>query len=251
MVSDNGPNYASHEFAKFAKKWDFVHVTSSPYHPESNGLAEKMVQTAKHTLKKSKKEGEDPYLAILEYRNTPIDGVGSPAKLLMSRRLRSILPSTTLQLAPSVTDPVKAQTCLNLKQQRQAPYYNKQAKPLPPLREVDHVRLRSNGVRGKWEPAIVTAKAATPRSYIVRTERGEYRRNRRDLLESKLPSTLGSPEFEATIPQEESPTPPAADPEHHQPGEHSSQENRPPSNIPDKQITDRRNNCTLPAMAAQ
>lgn len=133
VVSDNGPNYASREFAKFAKEWDFMHTTSSPYHPESNGLAEKMVQTAKHTLKKSKKDGKDPYLAILEYCNTPIDGVGFLAQLLMSRRLRSILPSTTLQLAPSVTDPVKAHKCLNLKQQRQASYYNKQAKPLPPF----------------------------------------------------------------------------------------------------------------------
>ena len=60
----------------------------------------------------------------------------------MSRRLHSILPSTTLQLAPSVTDPVKVQKCgLNLKQQRQPSYPNKQARPLPPLREGDHVRL--------------------------------------------------------------------------------------------------------------
>ena len=235
VVSDNGPNYASQEFTKFAKEWDFTHTTSSPYHPQSNGLAEKNGANCKMHPEEVEEEGKDPYLSILEYRNTPIDGIGSPAQLLMSRRLRSVLPSTIQQLAPSVTDPSKAQLCLNLKQQRQATNYNKQSKPLPPLREGDYVRLRSQGVKGKWEPAIVTGKAATPRSYFVRTERGEYRRNRRDLLESKVPSTL-SPDFEPTISQEESSAPPVSDPGPHQSEESPSQETPPTSIHQDNQI---------------
>lgn len=110
VVSDNGPCYNSHEFKQFAESWGFQHVTSSPLYPQCNGLAEKTVQTAKRILTKAKEDKKDPYLSLLEYRNTPVDGLKSPAQILMSRRLRSILPTTTQQLRPQVTpqDTVRA-----------------------------------------------------------------------------------------------------------------------------------------------
>ena len=57
-----GPCYSSREFRKFAKDWEFEHVTSSPKYPRSNGMAERYVGTIRGLLKKA----EDPYLAILE-----------------------------------------------------------------------------------------------------------------------------------------------------------------------------------------
>ena len=38
--SDNGPQYSSQEFARFADSYTFKHVTSSPLFPQSNGEAE-------------------------------------------------------------------------------------------------------------------------------------------------------------------------------------------------------------------
>ena len=59
LISDNGPQYSSKEFAEFAKSYDFCHVTSSPHFPQSNGMAERMVQTIKRLLK----EAVDPFKA--------------------------------------------------------------------------------------------------------------------------------------------------------------------------------------------
>jgi Integrase core domain/Integrase zinc binding domain len=48
LHSDNGPQYCSAKFRSFTKVWKFKHITSSPGHPRSNGLAELYVQTAKN-----------------------------------------------------------------------------------------------------------------------------------------------------------------------------------------------------------
>lgn len=74
VISDNGPQYASAEFKDFAENWDFKHITSRPGHTQSNGQVERTVQTIKNLLKKSECSG-DPYLSLLEYRNTPLAGV--------------------------------------------------------------------------------------------------------------------------------------------------------------------------------
>ena len=37
MISDNGPHFNSEDFKSFSKEWDFHHITSSPYHAQSNG----------------------------------------------------------------------------------------------------------------------------------------------------------------------------------------------------------------------
>jgi hypothetical protein len=102
LTSDNGPQFSSSEFRLFTKNWGIEHQTSSPYHPTANGLVEKCVQTCKRILNKSKISGQDPYIGILEYRNTPVDGMAAPAQLLMSRQLRSVLPVTQQHLEKNI-----------------------------------------------------------------------------------------------------------------------------------------------------
>ena len=51
IVSDNGPSFTSDEFKKFMQANGIRHITSAPYHPSTNGLAERAVQTVKQDLK--------------------------------------------------------------------------------------------------------------------------------------------------------------------------------------------------------
>ena len=52
VISDNGPQFRSQEYTKFAKDWDFTHISTSPYHSQSNGKAESAVKIAKSLLKR-------------------------------------------------------------------------------------------------------------------------------------------------------------------------------------------------------
>ena len=98
LVSDNGPQYSSTEFAEFAANYGFVHTTSSPHYPQSNGHAERAVKTVKKLLK----ESSDQCLALLSYRTTPLPFCGlSPAELSQGRRLRSDVPQTIQTLVPT------------------------------------------------------------------------------------------------------------------------------------------------------
>ena len=81
VVSDDGPQYSSKEYQAFAQSWEFKHKTVSPLNPQANGLAG---MTVTDLLVKSKKVKQDPYLSLLEYRNTPIDDVESPPQLQMA-----------------------------------------------------------------------------------------------------------------------------------------------------------------------
>jgi len=99
VVSDNGPQYSS-EFSKFASVYGFLHTTSSPKYPQSNGEAEIAIKTVKGLFNKA----EDPYLALLAYRATPLQNGFSPAELLMGQRLRSTAPMIPLLCEPKVPD---------------------------------------------------------------------------------------------------------------------------------------------------
>ena len=65
IVSDGGPQYTSAEFKDFMKDWQIEHKFSSPRNPQSNGMAERCVQTMKAPLLKTIQEGEDVNLALL------------------------------------------------------------------------------------------------------------------------------------------------------------------------------------------
>lgn len=93
VVSDNGPPFSSREFREFAKAYQFKHATYSPLYPQSNGKVENAVKTAKRLMKKASHARKDAHLSILDFRNTPSEGIGlSPAQVMFGKRTRTLLP---------------------------------------------------------------------------------------------------------------------------------------------------------------
>ncbi|XP_060782844.1 uncharacterized protein K02A2.6 [Neoarius graeffei] len=51
LVSDNGSQFTSEEFQSFIRRNGIKHTTAVPYHPATNGLAERSVQSFKQSMK--------------------------------------------------------------------------------------------------------------------------------------------------------------------------------------------------------
>eukprot|EP00794_Sanderia_malayensis_P013058 gene13058-14400_t len=67
VISDDRPQFMSNDFESFAKSCNFIHRTSSPYHPQGNGRAKAAVQIAKSILYKARNDKKDAYKALLVY----------------------------------------------------------------------------------------------------------------------------------------------------------------------------------------
>lgn len=188
VISDNGPQFASHTFHKFAEEWNFTHSTSSPKYPKSNGQAERCVQTVKNLFRKTEDSHGEIYIALLEYRASPIDVINlSPAQLLFNRQLRTKIPISTKLLNSNVSLNMSNMSVNNheklcQRQQNQKYYHDQKSHVLPELHDNEIVRMQDNNV---WKPAIVINKDS-PRSYIVKNSKGKtFRRNRKHLYKSR------------------------------------------------------------------
>ena len=53
IVSDNATTFSSAEFKDYCSIKGIAHLTDAPYHPATNGAAERLVQSFKQSIKKS------------------------------------------------------------------------------------------------------------------------------------------------------------------------------------------------------
>ena len=184
LMSDNGPQYTSAEFKSFVTSYGIQHITSSPLYSQSNGLAEKAVQTVKNLFKKCKESGDDVYLSLLDLRNTLRDEtIGSPMQRLMGRRAKTLLQIRDHLRKPTTVQPKVVSSRLMEQRQKQKYYYDRGAKEQDQCQPAVTVRIDSPE---GWKPAEFVKNAIIPRSYIVKAGSGRlYRRNNQMLLKTK------------------------------------------------------------------
>jgi transposase InsO family protein len=175
VITANDTCFISQTFKEFSESWEFNHVVTSPHFSQSNGMVERAIQNVKNLIKKSLYEKTDLYLALLEYRNTPIaHNIPSPAEILYSRKLNGLLPYNEKQLSPKVNKHVRYN--LKIRQDIQKTYYDRKTKSLRPLMKHEIVLMKH---KNKWIKSKIVEKRNVPRSYVVQNECGKnYVRNR-------------------------------------------------------------------------
>ncbi|XP_049276050.1 uncharacterized protein K02A2.6-like [Rhipicephalus sanguineus] len=157
VVSDNGTPFTVREFERFMERNGIAHIRTPPYHPQSNGLAERAVRTIKDGLKKMGGTCLITSLArvLCNYRNAPHQEGLSPSERLLGYRLR-----TRMEMSfPSRVYPAKATS---------DPGWN--------FAPGDYVYVRNYGAGDKWSPGTVEATRGT-RLLEVKTVDGLVRRH--------------------------------------------------------------------------
>lgn len=120
IVSDNGPQFVSEEFEIFLKENGVRHIRSAPYHPASNGEAERAVRTFKQAMKNMASETGTLHQKLaaflLSYRTTPHTTTKTtPGELFMNRKLRTRLDV----VKPHMTDRIQRKSLPNEKKVRE------------------------------------------------------------------------------------------------------------------------------------
>ncbi|XP_054260519.1 uncharacterized protein K02A2.6-like [Macrosteles quadrilineatus] len=178
IVSDNGPQLTSHEFQTFCKNLNIKHARITPYHPKSNGLAERCVRTFKECMSASQNNvvtvQEKLKSFLFAYRTSPKRSTGkSPAFMMFGRELRTKLDLLILD----------ADTKLDKELVRQR--LDKHESKLKVFQENDHVWVLNTSGSGFKRGKIV--KVNGPYSYLVNVH-GVNRRCHADHLRTAVSS---------------------------------------------------------------
>lgn len=189
LVSDNGTAFVSSETEEFLKANNIRHVTTAPYHPATNGLAERMVQTIKDKLRKLDDLAWDVRIPnlLLGLRTTPSTTTGkTPAELLMNRRLRTLL------------DTIHPENLQHRKTENQIQNNSTQNTRQTNVGQKVMYRNYSNA-GARWLPGSVINKSG-PASYRIETEDGTVINRHIDQLIKSAPAESRPEEGKRTIP---------------------------------------------------
>ena len=193
IASDGGGPFRSHEWTQFLKQWAIFWRKSSANFPQSNGRAELAVKTCKRLLRSN--TGPDGSLdtskvarALLQYRNTPIAGIGmSPAYMLFGRQLRDTLPCSPMTWEPVTMSyhekyGPQSRVWKDIQEAREIAHARKQAKvierydsntkPLTPLSVGNSVSIQNrNGTKPlRWDKTGEVVERLEHRQYLVKAD---------------------------------------------------------------------------------
>jgi hypothetical protein len=177
LVSDNRPQFVAQAFTDFLKQNGVKHIQCSPYHPSSNGLAERFVRTFKVAMKAGRNDGiplpRRLTNFLLGYRATPHSTTNrTPSQLFLNRELRTHLDL----LKPDVSRNVAQE------QASQMLHHDKSAKARE-FQAGQAVWVR-DVLRKQWVKGYISERSALY-SYKVCTEDGKQWRRHVDQLKDR------------------------------------------------------------------
>ena len=179
LRTDGGPQFASAEFADFAKKWGVNLQLSTPHYPQSNGHAEAAVKTMKVLLPKSSTSGrmdsEEFLRGLLEWRNTPRANGLSPAEMVFGHNIRSIIRAHHKAYVRKWQDVMdRCEMAAGEEKRKAKQRYDGRSKELKPMENGSHVRVQ-NPMTKRWDKRGVIVHVGQHRDYRVKllSGRGE------------------------------------------------------------------------------
>ena len=185
LVSDNGPQFTSEDFSQFMRGNGIKHIRSAPYHPSSNGLAERFVQTFKRAMKAG--QNDEPSLStrlsqfLLAYRSTPHATTNTtPGELFLQRKLRTRFDL----LKPDL------QSVVTTKQATQKKHHDQHSR-LRQFSAGQLVMARDFRSQDKWLPGVIQSQSG-PVSYDVELENGKIVKRHVDHLRKRSVSAKPS-----------------------------------------------------------
>uniref|UniRef100_A0A6B0V699 Putative tick transposon n=1 Tax=Ixodes ricinus TaxID=34613 RepID=A0A6B0V699_IXORI len=190
-VSDNNPAFTGFLYKTFLARNAVRQILVPPYHPASNGAAERVVQTVKEKLKKTQPGDFECRIArvLFAYRTTPHSLTGrSPAELLMGRRLKTALNL----LQPDLRSKVQ------FRQLQQKVLSDRSARREPVPQPADPVWARNFRPGPRWVPAVV-GRATSTSSTEVRLPDGRVWERHGDHLRHQVSKAEVQPSTKAEV----------------------------------------------------
>ena len=192
MVTDNGSCFTSSDFAEFARRNQIRHLRTAPYHPSSNGLAERAVQTFKLGMKKQTNGTLQTKLSrfLFHYRLTPNATTGvAPAELMLKRQPRSHLDSIMPNMKGNITQ----------QQEKQKTQHDAHSR-VRNFKQGDSVLVRNFG-RGadssQWLPGVIKELCST-NSYKVQLDSDQIVQRHADHIRARqVDYDIPSSDFDA------------------------------------------------------
>lgn len=170
LFTDNAPNFVSQEMQVFCKRNGISHCTSAPYHPASNGQAERMVGETKRALQKLRQGSVLCRVSRFLYKqHSTVTTTGkTPAELMFGRHWSTVLdavhPRCDVERMP-----------------------DNDGKPdnVRRFAENQAVYIRNFTGEPKWIPAVVLQQLGV-RSYVVKTSDGTVTRRHVDHIRQRF-----------------------------------------------------------------
>jgi len=131
-------------------------------------MVEKSVGIFKKIFKKNRYDENKLWYSLLEYRNSPLEGIKlSPAQLLLNRRLKTNKPVSAELLEPEIFETNKILNQLVLNREKQEKRYNVNSRERDQIKlgNAKYLYVRYNGT---WNKAENLGKSESPRSYRVK-----------------------------------------------------------------------------------